>query len=202
MIKLITLIIACIILFSVFILLLIFTFIKKTKRYFILSIVSFFLLFSTGIYTIFFGLKKGKEKTGEIARTGLQKIFPTFDSKAPDTEANKKNFRNFLKVDLTPDVQNIYCFDDAIGQDSDYMFAFSCDSVTARKIIERHELKNDHIFGNNPDGLQHEFFWWDINRINELQRYSWDSDTDRKNLHKLFWYDEKNKKAYYFEYSM
>ena len=96
MIKLITLIIACIILFSVFILLVIFTFIKKTKRYFILSILSFLLLFSTGIYTIYFGLKKGKEKTGQIANTGLQKIFPTFDSKTPDTEANKKNFRNFL----------------------------------------------------------------------------------------------------------
>jgi energy-coupling factor transporter transmembrane protein EcfT len=202
MIKLIVLIIASIILLTVFIVILIFAFIKKTKRLFILSVLSFVILFCTGIYILYFGLNKGKEKTFEIAKTAAEKVFPTFDSDIPDTEANKKNFRNFLKVDITPDVKNIYCFDDTIGQDADYMFAFSCDSLTANKIIDRNELKNDSLTGNNPENLQHSFFWWDNKRINELQRYSWDSDAKKKNFHKLFWYDQKNKKAYYFEFDM
>jgi ABC-type nickel/cobalt efflux system permease component RcnA len=199
MIKLTVLIIASIILLIVFIVILISAFIKKTKSLFILSVLSFLLPFGTGIYTLYFGLQKGKEKTVQIA----QKIFPPFDSDKPDTEANKKNFRHFLKVDITPDVKNIYCFDDAIGQDADYMFSFSCDSLTAQRIIERHELKKDSLVGNNPESMQHDFFWWDKKRISELESYSWDSDHEmKKNVNKIFWYDAKNEKAYYFEYDM
>lgn len=199
MIKLTVLIIASIILLIVFIAILISAFIKRTKNLFILSLLSFLLLFCTGIYTLYFGLQKGKEKTVQIA----QKIFPPFDSDKPDTEANKKNFRHFLKVDITPDVKNIYCFDDAIGQDADYMFSFSCDSLTAQRIIERHELQKDSLVGNNPESMQNDFFWWDKKRISELESYSWQSNNEkRKNMYKLFWYDTKNEKAYYFEYDM
>ena len=202
MIKLIVLIIATIILLIVFIVILISAIFRKTKRLFILSILSFLLLFSTGIYTLYFGLKKGKEKTSEIATNAIERVFPTFDSEKPDTEANKKNFRNFLKVDITPDVKNIYCFDDAIGQDADYMFSFSCNSITAQKIIEKHELKKDSLLGNNPDGLQDDFFWWDKKKLKELESYSWDSKNEGKNVHKIFWFDNKNEKAYYFEYDL
>lgn len=199
MIKLTVLIITSIILLIVFIVILILAFIKKTKTLTIISVLSFLTLFGTGIYTLYFGLQKGKEKTVQIA----QKIFPPFDSDKPDTEANKKNFREFLKVDITPDVKNIYCFDDAIGQDADYMFSFSCNSITAQKIIDRLELKKDSLLGNNPESFQNDFFWWDKKRINELPSYSWQSNLEnKKNVYKLFWYDEKNQKAYYFEYDM
>lgn len=199
MITLIVLIIASIILLITFIIILITAFIKKTKRLFILSVLSFLLLFCTGIYTIYFGLKKGKEKTIQIA----QKVFPPFDSDKPDTEANKKNFKAFLKLDLTPDVKNIYCFDDALGQDADYMFAFSCNSITAKKIIERNELVADSQLGNYSEGLQNDFFWWDKSKIENLPSYSWQSNFEaKKNVYKVFWYDEKKQKAYYFEYDM
>ena len=202
MVKLIVLIIASAILLIVFIIILILAFVKKTKRLFILSMLSFLILFSTGVYTLYFGIKKGKEKTTAIAKTVVEKIFPTFDSDKPDTEANKKNFQEFLKVDITPDIKNIYCFDDAIGQDADYMFSFDCNALTAKKIIERHELKKDSLPGNNPESMQHDFFWWDNKRINELKSYSWNSDFERKNIYKIFWFDEKNQKAYYFEYNL
>ena len=202
MVKLTVLIIATIILCIIFIVILIITFVKRTKGLYILSVLSFIFLFSTGIYTMYFGLKKGKEKTSELAKNTIEKVFPTFDSDKPDTEANKKNFRNFLKVDITPDVKYIYCFDDAIGQDADYMFSFSCDSITANKIIERHELKKDSLQGNNPDGLQHDFFWWDKMKLKELESYSWSSKNEGKNVHKIFWYDKKYEKAYYFEYDL
>ncbi|HTG56789.1 MAG TPA: hypothetical protein VL943_11010 [Niabella sp.] len=55
----------------------------------------------------------------------IDPLFPPFNSDQPDTEANRKNFRRFLQVDITSDITNIYCFDDAIGLDADYMFSFS-----------------------------------------------------------------------------
>lgn len=202
MVKFITLIIAIALLLLVFIITVIFALIKKTKKLFIISTISFLLLFCTGVYTVYFTLKKSKEKTSAIVKKSFEKVFPTFDSNIPDTEANKKNFRHFLKVDITPDVKNIYCFDDAIGQDADYMFSFNCDSLTVNRIIDMHELKKDSLLGNNQDGLQHDFFWWDKKRINQLPSYSWDSDNEGKNLHKLFWFDSKNQKAYYFVYDL
>ncbi|MDR2235549.1 MAG: hypothetical protein LBE92_05460 [Chryseobacterium sp.] len=202
MIKLITLIAATILLLLIFVIIFIFALVRKTKRFFILAVVFFLLAFSTGFYTLYFGLQKGKEKTGQVARNAFEKVFPTFNSDRPDTEANKKNFRNFIKVDITPDVKNIYCFDDAIGQDADYMFSFSCNPETAEKIIERHRLVKDSLRGNNQDGLQDDFFWWDKKKINELESYSWDSNHEGKNFHKIFWYDHEHQKAYYFEYDL
>ncbi len=199
MIQLIVLIIATIILLIVFIVLLISAFIKKTKSLFILSAFSFLLLFGTGMYTLYFGLKTA----GKFAKTTIERVFPTFNSDIPDTEANKKNFRAFLKIDITPDINNIYCFDDAIGANADYMFSFNCDSITVKKIIERNELKKDSLIGNNAEGMQHDFFWWDKKKIRELERYSWNSNNEKKkNIYKFFWYDKDNQKAYYFEYDM
>lgn len=48
-------------------------------------------------------------------------------------------------MEITPDVKNIYCFDDAIGQDADYMFSFNCNSETATKIINYHSLMKDSV---------------------------------------------------------
>lgn len=202
MIKLIILIVAAIIFLILFIVILIFTFIKKTKSLFILAVLSFLISFSIGAYALYLGLQKGKEKTVLITKSAVEKVFPTFDSDIPDTDANKKNFRNFIKVEITPDVKNIYCFDDAIGQDADYMFSFNCNSETATKIINYHSLIKDSVKGNNPEGLQHDFFWWDKKKINELESYSWDSTNDGKSFHKMFWYDHEKQKAYYFEYDL
>lgn len=203
MVKLIVLIVAVIILVIIFFILLSLALIQKTKRLLVLTTLTFVIAFSIGLYTLYFGLKKGKEKTGQIAKTAVEKVFPTFDSDIPDTQANKKNFRHFIKVDITPDVTHIYCFDDAIGQDGDYMFSFNCNAKTAEDIIKRHDLTKDSILGNNQEGMQHDFFWWDKKRIDELERFSWNSDNEnKKNLHKIFWYDKENQKAYYFEYDL
>lgn len=200
MLKLLLLILAIIILFGIFIATMIFTIVKKSKKFLIVSAISFFLMLSLGIYTAYFGLKKGKEKAEAITRKTFEKVYPTFDSDRPDTEANKKNFKAFLEVDITPDVKNIYCFDDAIGIDADYMFSFNCDSITSKKIKAQHFLVKDSIIGLNEEGLQHDFFWWDKQRIKELQSYSWHSESGKS--HKMFWYDKENQKAYYFRYSL
>ena len=202
MVKLIVLIVALVILFIIFAIISILALVKKTKKLFMLSALSFLILFSTGIYTAYFGLKKGKEKTLSVAKSAVENAFPTFDSSNPDTKANKKNFREFLKVAITPDIKNIYCFNDDFGADADYMFSFECDSTTTKRIIEQHKLKKDSLVGNNPESLQHDFFWWDKKTIRELPSYSWSSNFEGKNIHKLFWYDKRTQKAYYFEYDL
>lgn len=70
--------------------------------------------------------EKTKDELREQTQKVIDKVYPSFDQDRPDTENNQKRFKDFLKVEITPDVKNIYYFDDAIGIDSDYMFAFNC----------------------------------------------------------------------------
>ena len=170
--------------------------IKRSKKLFLISLFSLLLFIGSSVYTVYFGFFLGVNKAFEIK----EEIFPHYDSETPDTEANKKHFKSFLNIDISPDIKNIYCFDDAIGIDSDYMFSFTCDSLTAKNIIETNKLKKNDTLGNNPGSLQHDFVWWDKKRIDELESYSWNSNSKGKNYHKIFWYDKKNRKAYYFEY--
>uniref|UniRef100_UPI0023F1087C hypothetical protein n=1 Tax=Flavobacterium filum TaxID=370974 RepID=UPI0023F1087C len=147
---------------------------------------------------------KGQEisdKTDEKvkAKNLFEKVFPHFDAYKPDTKFNKERFKDFIKVDITPDIKNIYCFDDAIGIDADYMFSFNCDTTTARKIIEKHQLKLDKETTDYGFGLQHDFDWWDKKKIEKLELYSWQGENQ---YFKYFWYDKTEEKAYYFDFDM
>lgn len=202
MIKLLVLIIIAIAFFIGAVVTIVVAIVKKRKGGYWLSAILFMCWGAVSFYTLYYGVWKGTEKAFQMAGN----VFPTFDSDQPDTDANKKNFKAFLKVEVTPDVKNIYCFDDAIGIDADYMFSFNCDTSTVAQIILRNELKKDTILGGNEDGLQHDFDWWDKERIKMLPRYSWDTEGDATkktgNNHKRFWYDEVNQKAYYFEFDL
>lgn len=196
--KLQVLIYTTITLLALFIIALIWSVIKGTRKSLFISIATLLVFVGTAIYTAQYWFFLGVDAVIRVA----QKIFPPFDSDVADTESNKKNFQNFLNVDLTPDIKNIYCFGDALGQNADYMFSFTCDSTTAQNIIEENELVKDSTIGNNPESLQHDFVWWDKQRLSQLQSYSWNSNLETKNRHKLFWYDDRNQKGYYFEYEL
>lgn len=147
------------------------------------------------------------EKTNEKIQRVLERqtrkiddaILPQFDPGKPDSDNNKNRFNDFIQVELTPDVKNIYCFDDAIGIDQDYMFSFNCSLTTSSKIIETHHLTVDTLNPDNGFNIQHDFEWWDKARIEQLQKYSW---TDGKHYHKYYWYDSKAQKAYFFDFDM
>jgi hypothetical protein len=143
--------------------------------------------------------EKAKEQLEKQTRKVADKVFPLFDSDKPDTENNKKRFKDFLKVEITPDIKNIYCFDDAISIDADYMFSFNCNSTTSNKIIKVHGLVIDSLNQDNGFGLQHDFEWWDKKRIAELPKYSWASGG---HYYKYYWYDNKIGKAYFFDFEM
>jgi hypothetical protein len=140
-----------------------------------------------------------KQKAKEEAEALADKLHPRFDSDTPDTKYNKARFADFVQVDLTPDIKNIYCFDDAIGIDADYQFSFNCDTATARRIIEKHQLQPDTSATDYGFGLQTDFPWWDKKKIEKLTLYKWKGDQE---YYRYFWYDKKEGKAYFFDFDM
>lgn len=144
-------------------------------------------------------ITKAKEKVKEKSKVLIDKAIPQFDAYKADTKFNKERFNDFLKVDITPDIKNIYCFDDEVGIDSDYMFSFNCNIETTRKIIEKHQLKLDKETKDFAFGIQNDFEWWDKKKIEKLDLYSW---KDNQQYYKYFWYDKIEHKAYYFDFDM
>ncbi|GAB5466516.1 MAG: hypothetical protein Kapaf2KO_19520 [Candidatus Kapaibacteriales bacterium] len=140
-----------------------------------------------------------KEEFLDQSQRVYDRVYPQFDHDKSDTENNRKGFVEFLKVELTADIKNIYCYDDAIGIDTDYMFSFNCNIETSKKIIITHKLKIDTLDLGNGFALQHDFEWWDKKRIETLKRYSW---TNGNQYYKYYWYDNENNKAYFFDFDM
>ena len=144
-------------------------------------------------------VNKTEQKVKEKSIDFVDKVFPRFDAYQSDTKFNKKRFKDFLQVELTSDIKNIYCFDDAIGIDADYMFSFNCDSTTAIKIIEKHQLILNKEITDYAFGLQNDFDWWDKKKIEKLDLYSWQGENQ---YFKYFWYDKTEQKAYFFDFDM
>jgi hypothetical protein len=132
----------------------------------------------------------------EYAKDAADKVMPRFDSYTPDTKYNKERFAEFINVPLTPDVKNIYCYDESIGIDASYQFAFNCDSSTAQKIIETHQLKPD---SEKKSGISREFDWWNVKKIEQLDCYTREEE---QRFFTHFWYDEAEHKAYFNTYDL
>lgn len=144
------------------------------------------------------------EKTGEKVKNKsadlADKIRPRFDAYTPDTRYNKRRFRDFLKIELTEDIHDIYCYDDAIGIDADYQFGFHCSPKTAQRIIRINKLKADSLNSDYALGLQNDFSWWNKKKIEKLELYLWKDPSSE--YYKYFWYDSREQKAYFFDFDM
>ncbi len=79
------------------------------------------------------------------------------------------------------------------------MFSFDCDSTTSLKIIEANGLKPDTANTDNGFSIQHEFNWWNKEKIAKLQKYSW---TNGDRYFKYYWYDKENGKSYFFDFDL
>jgi len=142
-----------------------------------------------------------KEKLKEQVKSKIDNISPKFDHHTPDTENNKKRFKEFLKIEITSDIKNIYCYADMLGADSDFSFSFNCSKPTNQKVIKKHNLVLDSL--NQSTGstsLQHSFPWWNKKHIQTLKKYTF--STPNQQLFKYYWYDPKEEKAYYFEFDL
>jgi hypothetical protein len=120
-----------------------------------------------------------------------------FDSLNPDTDLNQIHFKNFLKVDITPDVKNIYCFADELGADASYLFSFNCDQQTANKIIKANKLVLDTADREQAVSIQENGLkWWDTNITKTLPFYKWSGDR----YYKYFWYDKNKNRGYFMDF--
>jgi hypothetical protein len=140
-----------------------------------------------------------KEKVINKSNDIADKISPAFDAYHADTKYNKQRFSEFLKVEITPDIKNIFCFDDAMGIDADYQFSFNCEAASAERIIAIHKLILDNETTDYAFGLQNDFDWWDKEKIKTLQLYSWRGEHQ---YFKYFWYDKVEQRAYFFDFDM
>jgi hypothetical protein len=138
---------------------------------------------------------KIKDKSERI----IDKAFPHFDSDTADTKFNKQRFVEYLEVNFSTDVTNIYCFGDFLGVDFKVLFSFNCDSTTIQEIINKKGLK---VINDSSDtGLlfQDDFKWWDKEKINQLKGYK---NGKVNEFWQYLWYDKNQKKAYYEEFTM
>ena len=135
-----------------------------------------------------------------IKRKGLQaidKVFPIYNSSTPDTENNKKRFKEHLKVNLTADVQNIYAYGDFLGADYKVLISFHCDTSTISRIVQQRGMVPE----KDDTGLEFsdEFFWWDKKAIQNITPYREGKDGE---YFTYLWFDKKTKTAYYEEFSL
>ena len=113
--------------------------------------------------------------------------------------STKKRLTDFINIELTPDIKNIYCFNDIIGIDADYQFSFNCNAATAKRIIGANGLKPDKETTDYAFGLQNDFEWWNKKKIERLELYS--RQGDRRHF-RYFWYDTREQQAYLFDFDM
>src|SRR5438034_981648 len=81
-------------------------------------------------------ISKTEEKIENKATSVIEKMIPVFDDLTPDAEANKLLFKEFMGFTPTADIKNIYCFNNDIGIDADYEFAFTCADSSINKIVK------------------------------------------------------------------
>jgi len=142
---------------------------------------------------------QAKQKISSKKNQLADKIFPGFDSEKPDTENNKRRFREYLEVDLIEDVRNIYCYGDFLGADYKVLIAFSCDPITIDKVIAVKKMQQ--VTSKDDDGLffSENFKWWDKDRIKMLQPSKVGKEEENW---QYLWYDPKTKQAYFEAYSL
>ncbi len=139
-----------------------------------------------------------KEKISDKKDEIVDRVFNTYNSVKPDTDNNKKRFKEHLRVDLTEDIKNIYAYGDFLGADYKVLISFNCDTSTINRIIKKNnmQLKNEAdqglFFGE-------EFTWWDKKKIEKIKPYK--EGKEGEYWHYL-WFDRKSKTAYYEVFSL
>lgn len=180
---------------------------KTAKIIFILAFISFFISSCKQIK------KKGSEVLKNTKKVTIEKkdaivnkLFPHFDDSISDTKSNKQRFLEFFKFYPTADINELYCYNDEIGIDASYWFAFRCNESRVEKIISVLKLKPEKkyqvtkdingrvvdsmlVFNNGLSGglNTHPAFWWDTSFVNKSAPYARQDGI-------LFWYLWYNKK--------
>jgi hypothetical protein len=141
-----------------------------------------------------------KQRISDKGNRFVDKIFPAYDSDKPDTESNKKRFKEHLEVNVTEDVKNIYSYGDFMGIDYKVLISFQCDSTTIEKIVR---VKGMTLSTQDHDEGLHflvELPWWNKEKISSGDKpYKVGKEYE---YWEYLWYDRESKTAYYEEFSL
>jgi hypothetical protein len=140
-----------------------------------------------------------KQKISNKVDNLVDKVFPKYENGKADTEDNKKRFDEYLQVELTADIKNIYAYGDFFGADYKVLIAFNCDPTTVEKIIAVKKMQLTKSKDDNGLLFLDEFKWWDKSKIELLEPYK---VGEQSAYWQYLWYDPKTKQAYYEEYSL
>jgi hypothetical protein len=138
------------------------------------------------------------EKSKNKVANKLDNYFPTYDAAMPDTESNKKRFQEILKIEVSPDVKNIFAYSDFFGADYKVLLAFYCNKATFKQIIEKNNLQ---LSSEKSGGLifEVEFPWWKKERFEKINPYK---IGEEGKFWRYLWYDVATEIAYYEEFSL
>jgi hypothetical protein len=140
-----------------------------------------------------------KNKVVKAKDAAVDKIIPAFDSYKPDTESNKKRFKDFFGFPPSSDVTELYSFGDHMGIDGKFMFSFHCAEATKEKIIRNLGLMQAEEPDNFSIGLWEKFPWWDSSKIVTIKPYWKKGDHE---FYKYLWHDKENRKIYYIDFDL
>ena len=138
---------------------------------------------------------KAKNKSKDL----VDKVFPVFNAYEADTRYNRKRFVEYLEVELTSDVKDVYCYGDFMGIDYKVLFTFVCDPSTIHRIIEKKQLELTKDNKDNGLFFLDEIKWWDKEKIYKLIPFK---QGEENKYWQYLWYDEDDKRAYYLQFSL
>jgi hypothetical protein len=151
-------------------------------------------------------INKTKEKAAKTKETIIKKkdelidkVFPIYNSSKPDTDNNKKRFKEHLKIELTEDINNIYTHGDFLGIDYKVLISFNCDTATVSRIIKAKSMNLSLADHDNGLIFISEFPWWNEKVIEKIKPYKVGKEYE---YWQYLWYDRKSKTAYYEEFSL
>ena len=119
-----------------------------------------------------------------------------YDVNIPDTVDNRNGFEDHLKIKPDETISQVYYYADELGSDVRYQLSFKCNKETIKKIISKLSLTSGDYSGLAP---RDDLTWWKPDSTKE--RTHWVKKINDK-YYKELWYSEKDRTAFYHEYSM
>jgi hypothetical protein len=144
-------------------------------------------------------ISEAKQNFSKKKEQLVDKVFPSYDNGKPDTENNKKRFKEHLQADVSDDVKNIFAYGDFIGIDYKVLISFTCDTTTINKIIRTKQMSLSTIDYDDGLSFSAEFPWWDKERISKIKPYKTGKEYE---YWEYLWYDIQTRQAYYLEFSL
>lgn len=144
-------------------------------------------------------LRKTRQQLADILVEAFDRVAPTYDAHQADTQFNKQRFEEMFQRPISPDVSNLYCYHDGVGFDHSFYFAFRCNEVTAKAIIEEREMTvlADENYLRGFFDL--DFPWWPSEaQLDGLPLYVWEDG----HIFEYFWYDEEQNQAYFHSFNI